>query len=74
MNIGKLHLSVNKYDYLNITLGEKMLSVTVDLDDEPGDPSGLYLVLCGYTIQAYYPTHIPFGFCWGIGQRFVRTR
>jgi hypothetical protein len=39
---------------------EALLSFIFDGDDEPGDPSGLHIVVLGWSLGFYWPMH------WGI--------
>jgi len=43
-------------------------SLVFEGDDEPGDPSGLHLILFGYIIEAYWPMHRKFFVTWQLGQ------
>jgi hypothetical protein len=43
-----------------------MFAGIVDGDDEPGDPSGLLLIVCGVTIECYWPMHMSFEILFGL--------
>lgn len=51
------------------TLGSWICSIGIDLEDQPGDPSGLHMVLCGREIEAYFPTHINAMWIWSLGEK-----
>ena len=36
---------------------EQLLNFTFDGDDEPGDPSGVHLVLLGVCVEVYWTMH-----------------
>lgn len=72
MQIGKLHINF-RFGSPEGTFLQKMLHVCIDMYDEPGDPSGLYMNLFGQTIEIYYPTYVRFGFVWSLGGKFWRT-
>ena len=54
--------------------GSWLFSFVFDGDDEPGDPSGLHLVICGYGMSVYHPMHRKIEITGGIGQRFRVVR
>jgi hypothetical protein len=44
-----------------------LFSFVLDCDDEPGDPSGLFMIVCGFGIGAYWPMHRKVSFEWILG-------
>lgn len=65
-SIGKLHVRVSQFVPEDIPLLSKLFHVCIDLIDEPGAPSGLYMHFCGLCVEVYYPTHIHFEFLWDL--------
>ena len=45
-----------------------ILSVGFDGDNEPGDPSGFDIILCGTQLEIYWPMHYGIMVHWPLGQ------
>jgi hypothetical protein len=55
-------------------LGEGLPLTFFDGDDEPGDPSGLHLVILGWAIGIYWPMRRGVGVSWSTGSPLRVTR
>lgn len=74
LRLGKLFLSHSKGVPEDTSWKAAMFHVCIDLDDEDGDPSGLYMHFLGRTIQCYYPLHIKYAMVYEWGGRLIQAR
>lgn len=82
MKLGKLYVRFRKsHSYKSLPvedngLGLWVWSFSFEGDDEPGDPSGLHMIIFGYILEVYWPMNFGFFFTGGLYSlkkwRFVR--